>query len=244
MTRVAVLVGPASGSGRGPAATARLVQLLPSARLLEADSRDGALAAARSAVAEGLDVLVAIGGDGTAHLALQAVAGTPTALAVVPTGTGFDAAVNERANRMRWPRGRRRYDVATLLELRTFRPQPGTLTVDGERSDRRVMLVALGNAASYGGGLRICPGADLRDGLLDVVVVGPLARRRLVALFPRLFKGTHVTDPSVEVLRGREVVLEGDGLAVYADGEPFGHLPLTARVVPGALRVVGSSLGE
>ena len=289
MPRVAVLVGPSSGSGRGPEAAARLVQLLPSARVLDADSRDAALDAARTAVAAGLDVLVAVGGDGTAHLALQAVAGTSTALALVPTGTGndlatalgvptvvehtleallqdrvtavdavqvgdrwfgcvlgtgFDAAVNERANRMRWPRGRRRYDVATLLELRTFRPQAVTLTVDGERQERRVMLVALGNAASYGGGLKICPGADLRDGLLDVVVVGPLSRRRLVALFPRLFKGTHVTDRSVEVRRGREVVLEGDGLAVYADGEPFGHLPLTARVVPGALRVVGSSLGE
>lgn len=284
MPRVAVLVGPASGSGRGPAAAARLRELLPSAQLLEAPDRDGALAAARAAVADGVDVLVAVGGDGTVHLALQAVAGTGTALAVVPTGTGndlagclgvptdvdetvaavlegrtgrvdavqvgerwfgcvlgtgFDAAVNERANRMRWPRGRRRYDLATLLELRTFRPQPVTVTVDGTRLERRVMLVALGNASSYGGGLRICPGADPADGLLDVVVVGPLSRRRLVRLFPRLFTGTHVTDRSVEVLRGREVVLEGDGLAVYADGEPFGHLPLTARVVPGAVRVVG-----
>ena len=157
-------------------------------------------------------------------------------------GTGFDAAVNERANRMTWPRGRRRYDLATLLELRTFRPQPVTLTLDGTRLDRRVMLVALGNARSYGGGMQMCPGADLTDGLLDVVVVNPLARRRLIQLFPRLFKGTHVTDPSVEVHRAAEVVLEGAPLAVYADGEAFGHLPLTCRVVPGALSVVGADL--
>ena len=87
----------------------------------------------------------------------------------------------------------------------------------------------------------MCPDADPTDGLLDVVVVGPLARRRLVALFPRLFKGTHVTDSSVEVFRAREVVLDGAPLAVYADGEPFGHLPLTCTVVPGALRVVGAA---
>jgi diacylglycerol kinase (ATP) len=281
--RVALLVGPSSGKGRGPAEAAALQALLPDAVVLGGTSREDALTRARPAVAEGLDVLVAVGGAGTAHLALQAVAGTSTALAILPTGTGndlanclgvprtarelaaalgdttavdavrvgaswfacilgtgFDAAVNERANRMTWPRGRRRYDLATLLELRTFRPQPVVLTLDGQRLERSVMLVALGNATSYGGGMQMCPGAVLNDGLLDVVVVNPLARRRLIALFPRLFKGTHVTDPSVEVFRAKEVVLEGSPLAVYADGEPFGHLPLTCTVVPGAVQVCGA----
>ncbi len=285
MPRVALLVGPTSGRGRGPAAAAEIQRLIPGAQVLESSSRDHALTLAAEAVADGLEVLVAVGGDGTVHLAVQAVAGTSTALAVVPTGTGndlasalgvptdeaatarailadditavdavrvadgwfacvlgtgFDAAVNERANRMSWPRGRRRYDLATLLELRTYQPQRLVLTLDGVRHESRVMLVAVGNARSYGGGLRICPDADLQDGLLDVVVVGPLSRRRLVRLFPRLFKGTHVTDSSVTVHRASEVVLEGPALAVYADGEPFGHLPLTCRVVPGALRVVGA----
>ena len=279
-----MLVGPTSGSGAGPRAAARLLELVPAARVLQAGSRDEALASAREAVANGLGTLVAIGGDGTVHLAVQAVAGTATSLAVVPTGTGndlakalgvptdvedsvralqgsavevdavhvgerwfacvlgtgFDAAVNERANQMTWPRGRRRYDLATLLELRTFTPRPVTVTVDGVSSDHRVMLVALGNGPSYGGGLRICPGADLQDGLLDVVVVGALTRRRLLTLFPRLFKGTHITDRSVTVLRGREVTLTGGDLAVYADGEEFGRLPLTATVVPGALKVLGA----
>jgi diacylglycerol kinase (ATP) len=284
VSSVALLVGPSSGSGRGPAAAAQLLAAVPGATVLQAGSRDGALARARAAVAAGLGTLVAVGGDGTVHLAVQAVAGTTTQLAVVPTGTGndlakalgvptdvegtvraldgpavpidavrvgerwfacvlgtgFDAAVNERANRMTWPRGRRRYDLATVLELRTFTPRPVTVTVDGVSTDHRVMLVALGNGPSYGGGLRICPDADLQDGLLDVVVVGALTRRRLLRLFPRLFTGTHVTDRAVTVLRGREVTLTGGDLAVYADGEPFGHLPLTATVVPGALKVLGA----
>jgi diacylglycerol kinase (ATP) len=283
--RTALLVGPASGKGRGPAEAAAFLRLVPDAHVLGGDTREDALDRARAAVAAGLDALVAVGGDGTVHLALQAVAGTSTALAILPTGTGndlatclgvptsgtalaeallagdstavdavrvgdgwfgcilgtgFDAAVNERANRMRWPRGRRRYDIATLLELRTFRPQPVVLTLDGQRLERSVMLVALGNARSYGGGMRMCPGASLTDGLLDVVVVNPLTRRRLIALFPRLFKGTHVSDPAVEVHRARTVVLEGAPIAVYADGEPFGHLPLTCEVVAGALTVVGA----
>jgi YegS/Rv2252/BmrU family lipid kinase len=285
---VALLVGPTSGTGGSAAAAARLLELVPGAWVLEARTRADAVTQAERAVDEGLDVLVAVGGDGTVHLALQAVAGSGTALAIVPTGTGndlavhlgvpttpegcaaavlagdvaavdavqvgegwfacvlgtgFDAAVNERANAMRWPKGRRKYDLATVLELRTYRPQDLVLTLDGVRLEASVMLVALGNARSYGGGMRVCPGADLTDGLLDVVVVGPLSRRRFLRLFPRVFKGTHVTDPAVQVHRAREVVLEGPPLAVYADGEAFGHLPMTCRVVPGALRAVGARPG-
>jgi diacylglycerol kinase (ATP) len=153
-------------------------------------------------------------------------------------GTGFDAAVNDRANRMRWPRGRRRYDLAILAELRSYRPGRFSVHVDGVRSDVEAMLVAIGNAPSYGGGMRVCPEARLDDGLLDVVVVGPLSRRRFLRLFPRVFAGTRVSDASVTVQRGREVRIEGVASA-YADGERLGSLPLTSTVVPGALRVLG-----
>jgi diacylglycerol kinase (ATP) len=159
-------------------------------------------------------------------------------------GTGFDAAVNDRANRMRWPRGRRRYDLAILAELRSYKPRHFVLEIDGLRAEVDAMLVALGNAASYGGGMKVCPGAVLDDGLLDVVVVGPLTRRRFLRLFPRVFAGTHITDPSVTVYRGREVRLDGPPTATaYADGEPMGGLPLTSTVHPRALRVIGVPSG-
>jgi diacylglycerol kinase (ATP) len=161
---------------------------------------------------------------------------------------GFDSAVTDRANRLRWPRGPRRYDVAILAELLQLRPRAVTLTVDGVASHREVTLVAVGNTACYGGGLRICPDADTADGLLDVVVVDPVGRRELVRTRPRLAAGTHVAHPAVTVLRGREVTLEdgtpaGAGLVTYADGEPVSPLPATSVCVPGALTVVGAGRG-
>src|SRR5690606_14990943 len=90
---------------------------------------------------------------------------------------GCDAIVNERANRKRWPRGPRRYDLAILVELARLRPRRYTLTLDGERIEVDSVLVAVGNGASYGGGMRICPDADPTDGLLDVVVGGRFDRR-------------------------------------------------------------------
>jgi diacylglycerol kinase (ATP) len=153
---------------------------------------------------------------------------------------GFDSAVTDRANRLRWPRGPRRYDVAILAELARLRPREVALTVDGTGSRREVTLIAVGNTPWYGGGLRIAPAADPADGLLEVVVVGPISRRELVRTRPRLAAGTHVDHPAVTVLRGREVALHGAGLTTYADGEPVCALPAVSVCVPGAVTVLGT----
>src|SRR5690606_28053915 len=104
---------------------------------------------------------------------------------------GFDSRVAERVARMRWPRGRRRYDLATLAELRVFHPLDFALELDGEQWRTDAMLVAVGNTASYGGGLRICEGADPTDGQFRVSVIAPVSIPQLIRLFPRLSKGTH-----------------------------------------------------
>src|SRR6185312_4658195 len=105
---------------------------------------------------------------------------------------GFDSAVSDRANRLRWPRGRRRYDVAILAELAQLRPREVTVAFDGVEETLPVTLIAVGNTCWYGGGLKVCPGADPTDGLFDVTVVGPISRRELVRTPPRLTAGTHV----------------------------------------------------
>ena len=151
---------------------------------------------------------------------------------------GFDALVNERANRWSWPRGRMRYNLAIARELPVFRPIPYTLHLDGVRQETEAMLVAVANGSSYGGGMRICPDASMDDGLLDVFVVGRMAVPTLVRLFPRVYRGTHVDHPAVRIVRARRVAIEADGIVTYADGERFGPLPLEVAAVPGALRVV------
>jgi len=260
--------------------------------LLEAASSGDAEKACQAAVAEGAAALVAVGGDGTVHQALQAVAGKAVGFGVVPAGTGndfadgvgvppdvreaarlvaeavresrttgfdlarmtgpegevrwfgavlaagFDAIVNERANRMRWPRGPRRYDLAILLEMTRLRARRYELILDGVDRSFDGVLVAVGNCPSYGGGLRICPAADPSDGLLDVVVAAPLGRAGLVRLKPRLRRGTHVTDPRVTAYRAGRVRIAASGIIGYADGERIGPLPLDVDCVPGAVRLL------
>lgn len=152
--------------------------------------------------------------------------------------SGFDSLVNERANSMHWPKGQMRYNLATLAELRVFNPLDYTLDLDGTRHRLEAMLVAVGNGPSYGGGLRMCEGAVLDDGMLDVVIIKPMSKLELVRVYPRLFKGTHVTHPAYEHHRVREVAVAAAGIVGYADGERLGPLPLTVQVLPGAVEVL------
>lgn len=157
-------------------------------------------------------------------------------------GAGFDALVNERANGWRWPRGRMRYNLAIARELPTFRPREYLIDLDGERHSSRAMLVAIGNGPSYGGGMRVLPDARMDDGLLDVMVLEPVSRLEFLRIFPRVYSGTHVSHPRVLLHRAREVWVQAAGIVGYADGERFGPLPLTSRVVPGALRLLAPTM--
>jgi diacylglycerol kinase (ATP) len=152
--------------------------------------------------------------------------------------SGFDSRVNDRGNRMRWPTGRFKYDLAMLAELAAFKPFPYRITLDGgEVQEIEATLVAVGNGSSYGGGMRICADADLGDGLFDITVVGDCSRMTLLTVFPRVYTGTHLDHPKVTVHRAAKVELVAEGITGYADGEPLGPLPLTARCIPAAVRV-------
>jgi len=157
---------------------------------------------------------------------------------VTVLAAGFDAVVNERANRMTWPKGQMRYNLATLAELRVFRPLAYTLQLDDRQVSLDAMLVSVGNGPSFGGGLRITEGAVLDDGLLDVVIIKPISKPDLIRTYPKLFKGTHVHHPAYEHHLVRSVTMAAPGIVSYADGERFGPLPLTVECAPGALTVL------
>jgi diacylglycerol kinase (ATP) len=285
---IALLTNPTSGKGRGARARDAALPRLRDAgfvvRNLEGRDADEAQDLARQCVADGLEALVVVGGDGMVHIAVQALAGSETSLGMIPAGTGndvaryfdlprkdplaaadrvvasnrrridlarsgskyfvtvlaagFDAIVNERANKMTWPKGQMRYNLATLAELRVFEPLPYTLEIDGVSRHLDAMLVAVGNGPSFGGGLRITEGAVLDDGMLDVVVIKPMSKPGLIRTYPKLFKGTHVTHPQYEHHLARSVTVAAPGIVSYADGERFGELPLTIECAPGALSVL------
>ena len=293
MPAIDIVVNPTSGGGRAsrtlPAFTGRLIERGWQPRVHASASAShlrSLIAGLRDA---GADTVVVAGGDGTLHLAVQELAGSNTALAIVPIGTGddnartlgiplrdpvaaaevvcagrirqvdiahvtagdgteryflgvlsagFDSMVNERANRMSWPRGKARYLVAILGELRTFRPVSYRARIDEEVVQDQAMLIAVGNGVSYGGGMKVCPAAVPDDGMLDVTWLGAVSTPTFLRAFPSVFAGTHVEKPYVTTYRAREIALDAPGQLAYADGERVGPLPVTIQARPGGLRVV------
>lgn len=299
MTTIGVVVNPSAGHGRARGCGTEVLRALRGHGVqvldLTGQDADHALARARAAL-DRIDALVVVGGDGMAHLGVNAIAGTGVHLGVVPAGSGndlaralglpvgdvpaavhvilramergpryidaiatnspvaparvpqwtacvlsagLDAAVNARANTYRWPRGAARYLRGVVAELTTFRPYDYRITIDGKTCSRTATLVALANAPTFGGGLQIAPDAQFDDGLMDVVIADGLSRREILRVFPRLYRGTHLTHPAVHVTRAREVTLEpGNGVVpppAFGDGEEVASLPLIATMVPSAV---------
>jgi len=151
--------------------------------------------------------------------------------------TGFDEKVNWRTNHLPFNIGAPSYAYSIFAELRTFRPLSYRLEVDGAPREVDAILIAVGNAGVFGGGIKVCPDARVDDGLLDLTLVHPVPRTLVVRLFRQLFTGEFAQHPSVELLQAREVLLDGDGLFGMADGEELGRPPFVCRAVPGALRL-------
>jgi diacylglycerol kinase (ATP) len=153
--------------------------------------------------------------------------------------TGFDSLVSDRTNRMSWPHGRMRYNVAMVAELSKLRLLPFRLVLDGKREiTADLTLVAFGNTRTYGGGMKITPNADHNDGLLDITMVHSASRTRLVRLLPTVFRGTHIDLDEVTTDRAATIHVESPGINAYADGEFACALPAEVSAVQGALRIL------
>ena len=293
--KIGVVVNPAAGLSRGAIIGKQVLEKLSftNHEILDLSGKD--LPQAKSNIEQAIEqrqveVVIFVGGDGMAQLGAQTCVNKSVAMAVVPAGTGndaagilgmplsnplaaldlilenlsnpkqidalsiahggtvaialgsasagFDALVNARANQMSWPKGPNRYYVAMLLELAKFKPIRYSSVVDGVAKEFEAMLCVVSNTGVFGGGMLVVPDASVTDGQLDVLLVKRMSRLKFVTIFPKVYKGTHVTDKDVEIFRARSVRIEAAGMPIYSDGEYVGQAPFEANVLPGALKVI------
>lgn len=105
---------------------------------------------------------------------------------------------------------------------------------------RDIVDVIASNNRYMGGGMLVAPDAQLDDGMLDLVVIAAASRTRLLRTFPKIYKGTHISDPLVSVHRTADVRLDatnGSPLGVVLDGEMVGTTPVHFQVLPAAINL-------
>jgi YegS/Rv2252/BmrU family lipid kinase len=152
---------------------------------------------------------------------------------------GFDSECNRRANEVKLIRSNLVYVYSLFRTLVGWKPARFTVRVDDERTRFTGYSVSVANNSTYGGGMRIAPGADLEDGLFDVIAIGEVGKLRYLSSLPKVFKGTHVDSDEVRVFRAPHLELSASKpFPVYADGEHLTDLPASLRILPRALNVL------
>jgi len=152
---------------------------------------------------------------------------------------GFDSEANRIANEAPAQLGGLVYAYGALRALAAWKHASFEVVVDGQARAFSGWSVACANSKAYGGGMFMAPDADLHDGQLDVVISEATSKAKFLRVLPAVFKGKHVEEPSVHVLRGSEVRVSADRpFTVYADGDPIGELPCTVRAIPDAVQVL------
>jgi diacylglycerol kinase (ATP) len=282
----AIVVNPISGGGKGAILGTEVAGYFSTRGLpyqvITANSADRLRSyLANFLEAKGQDCfgVIAVGGDGLAHLVLQFVVPLRIPFTVIPAGTGndflralgwsltevktqldtvtcteaspidlgmvdsewfgailstgFDSVVNEKANSLRWPKGPMKYNVAIAMELPKFKPLSYLIELDNQVIETEAMLIAVGNGSSYGGGMKVCPGAVMTDGLFEVMVLRPVSKVEFIRVFPKVFSGQHIDHKQVDIYQSRRISLNAAAIA-YADGDRIGGLPVKAECIASA----------
>lgn len=236
---------------------------------------------------QGQETVVVCGGDGTVNEVINGIAGTETALGIVPMGTandfaanmgisknisdackiikqrrvkkidlvrvnhdkffagtgclGFDAEVAAFASRRRKKRSNSflLHVIGGILKFFSYKPRTVELRFDGQRYFGDIFLVAFGNTRSYAGGMLITPRAVSDDAFLDICLVRRLPKRRVLSIFPSVYKGAHVNNKEVAQYRAGAVFVQSLGpMDLYGDGDFMATTPLRLEVVPRQLKVI------
>lgn len=153
---------------------------------------------------------------------------------------GFDGEVAELINtKFKWLRGTPAYVAAVLHALASFKPVSLRLTTDQEVIEKRVMLCAVANAKTYGGGMKIAPDACLNDGLLDIILLGEVSPIEFLRQFPKVFSGAHLSHPAITVHRAARVTLEAERtLPMGIDGDVIKRQRVEVRALPSHLPLI------
>ena len=153
---------------------------------------------------------------------------------------GYDAEVSRRVTEEGAPfSGTASYVYTAITTLFSYQSPTALLEGDFGSYEGKILLTATGITASYGGGMKIVPGAIMDDGLFDVCIIEPVPHRTVLRLLLTLFWGGHAGHRAVQMHRTKSLTIETDPpILLYADGERICYTPATVEIIERGLTVI------
>ena len=154
-------------------------------------------------------------------------------------GTGFDVTVLDYAEEEKKKhRGLTPYLLGLLKAISHYEPVELTMREGEQETKEKLLICSIANGQYIGGGIPICPVADITDGMLDLVTVQNVSRRKIPRYLPGLMSKKVLTFGITSHRLVKEVTLSGEGLRINIDGEIKPMNQVTFRVVPHSLLLV------
>jgi len=154
------------------------------------------------------------------------------------SGSGFDVEVLRQASRFkRLGKGILPYLLGIFAALKSFRPLPVEITLDGKTETKEVTIFSVGNGCYIGGGMKAVPHALPDDGLFDVVIADKFSRGKILKMLSKFIPGKHTTLPGMHEFRCSAITFRCPGMVLDVDGELIPMNEARYEIIPGALSV-------
>lgn len=141
-------------------------------------------------------------------------------------GTGIDVEILQRCKRSKILKGKLQYLISLIISLLKFKNYKVTAKFNGKEKEYQALIACVGNGCMFGGGIRMCPKAQIDDNKLDFVVADGVKRRKIPGAFIKLMKGRILEQDftrfenveRVEVYPEKKFIMNVDG-ELYEDLE-------------------------
>jgi YegS/Rv2252/BmrU family lipid kinase len=137
-------------------------------------------------------------------------------------GIGFDGAIVKDLISKKKSNGKSAYLISILKNILGYKEKKYSITFDGRTISQDCFMINIANGKAYGGGFKVAPKASIKDGLLDLNIVGEIASFKRFYYIPVIEKGKHLDLPFIQYHHTKKVKINSvEALPAHMDGEYF-----------------------